>query len=115
MWTTLKKMQSRLAGKGYTRGFVPSNAKATNEYRHKKRLAYMTNVYLSPIIKNHLNWEATDNFDDLFALSEMLQWIFRSQIRDGKPITIYIPSERMRRLLDQWLSNKVNIDMTSLL
>ena len=115
MWTTLKKMQSRLAGKGYTRGFVPSNAKATNEYRHKKRLAYMTNVYLSPIIKNHLNGKATDNFDDLFALSEMLQWIFRSQIRDGKPIAIYIPSARMRRLLDQWLTNKLNIDMTSLL
>ena len=39
----------------------------------------------------------------LFALQEMLQWIWRSAIRDGKPIDLYIPSERMRSLLVEWL------------
>lgn len=41
--------------------------------------------------------------EDAYALSEMLQWIWRSSIRDGKPINIYIPSKRMRTLLMNWL------------
>ncbi len=38
-----------------------------------------------------------------YALSEMLQWIFRSAIRNNQEITIYIPSERMRNLLFDYL------------
>ena len=45
--------------------------------------------------------------DDLFAISCMIQWIFRSRIRDGLPIEIYIPNKRMRELLIAWLDNKV--------
>jgi len=37
----------------------------------------------------------------------MLQWIFRSSIRDNKPINIYIPSSRMRNLLVKWLNNEL--------
>ncbi|MEA1973836.1 MAG: hypothetical protein U9N34_11170, partial [Candidatus Cloacimonadota bacterium] len=40
---------------------------------------------------------------DDYALSEMLQWIFRSGVRNGEVITIYIPSRRMRNLLEEWL------------
>ena len=42
---------------------------------------------------------------DIWALGEMIQFIFRTQIRDGKPINIYIPSERMRNLLINWLNS----------
>lgn len=37
--------------------------------------------------------------------SHLLQWMWRSQIRNGKPIDIYIPSERMRELLNNWIQN----------
>ena len=50
---------------------------------------------------NHYNIEFDE---DLFALSTLLQWIWRSQIRDGKEINIYIPSERMRTLLQNWIN-----------
>ena len=54
------------------------------------------------------------NFDeDLFALSALLQWIWRSQIRDGKPIQIYIPSERMRGLLKGWIGESVNLEVVA--
>ena len=33
----------------------------------------------------------------------MLQWIWRSRIRKGENINIYIPSMRMRQLLKNWL------------
>ena len=43
--------------------------------------------------------------EDTWALSELLQWIFRSAIREHKEINIYIPSERMRSLLLEWLNS----------
>ena len=32
----------------------------------------------------------------------MLQWIFRSAIRNDKAINIYVPNIRMRKLLFDW-------------
>ncbi len=46
--------------------------------------------------------------EDLYGLSEMIQWIWRSRIRKGESINIYIPSMRMRNLLDAWM--KMNLD-----
>jgi len=43
---------------------------------------------------------------DTYALAEMLQWIFRSRIRNDEPIDIYVPSERMRSLLIKWLEGE---------
>ena len=43
--------------------------------------------------------------EDTWALSELLQWLFRSAIREHKEINIYIPSERMRELLLEWLNS----------
>ena len=42
--------------------------------------------------------------EDMYALSTMIQWIWRSAIRDGKDINIYIPSKRMRTLLVDWIN-----------
>ena len=44
--------------------------------------------------------------EDVFALSEMVQWIWRSAIREGNPINIYVPSSRMRSLLQRWLNDE---------
>lgn len=89
--------------------YLSSNAKATNAYKDRSVLAYCVNMFLNPYIKkyfqkkNVIDGTQIEVNEELFALSCMLQWIFRSQIRDGKPITIYIPSTRMRNLLDKWL------------
>lgn len=45
--------------------------------------------------------------EDGYALSEMLQFIWRSAIRNGEPIEIYIPSKRMRELLIKYLNNEI--------
>ena len=42
-------------------------------------------------------------FEDKFALSELVQFVFRSAIRNNKPIDVYIPSKRMRDLFEEWL------------
>ena len=41
--------------------------------------------------------------EDKWALSEFLQFMFRSGIRKGEKIRIYIPSLRMRNLLKRWM------------
>ena len=42
-------------------------------------------------------------FEDKFALSELVQFIYRSASRNNKPIDVYIPSKRMRTLFLEWL------------
>ena len=44
--------------------------------------------------------------ENLYALSCLIQWIFRSRIRDGEKIEVYIPNLRMRSLLIDWLENR---------
>lgn len=106
MWTTFKSHRQALSGNGYARGFVSCTTRATNDYRDKSNLAYCCNRYVNPFVKGFLNHEGTAIDEELFALSEMIQWIWRSQIRDGKPINVFVPSGRMRGLLEAWLNGE---------
>lgn len=102
MYTTFQFYESMIKGKGYTKGFVPCNSKGTNNYREKKVLAYTINLFPNKEVIDFFKYNNIEINQDLYALSELLQWIWRSQIRDGKEIDIYIPSERMRNLLICW-------------
>jgi hypothetical protein len=106
MWTTFKTFKGKLSGKGYTKGFVSCTARATNEYSHKNTLAYTINRFINPIIKEYFYSYNVSLNDDLFALSELIQWIWRSDIRNNNKINLYIPSSRMRQLLIDWLNDK---------
>ena len=110
MYTVFKPYCKCVKGEGYTKGFVPCNARGTNEFKNKRSLAYLINFFMSPDIKQFVEHYHIDFDEDLFSLSALLQWIWRSQIRDGKPIQIYIPSERMRKLLTDWIDQCKTID-----
>ena len=103
MYTVFKPYCKYIKGEGYAKGFVSCNARGTNEFREKKSLAYLINFFMQPDIKQFIDHYHIDFDEDLFSLSTLLQWIWRSQIRDGQPIDIYIPSERMRGLLKIWM------------
>ena len=106
LWTTYKDYQHKLRGQRYTKSFVSCNTRATNEYRKRKNLAYLINRYPNTIIDNFLKTKGIEIDKDKYALSEMIQWIWRSSIRDNKEINIYIPSKRMRVLLYKWLNDE---------
>lgn len=108
LWTTFADYKSYVAGKGYTKGFIPLNSRATNNYRDRTVVAYSVNRFMNPIIKNFLLESNIIIDEEGFALSEMLQFLWRSGVRDGKRITVYIPSIRMRRLLKRWLDTYEN-------
>lgn len=104
LWTTLEEYRCNLKGKGYSKyGFLPMNARATNSYSDRHNLAYMYNRYLRPIEKQFLQTKGITVYEDLFGLSELLQWIFRSAIRNKEVIYLYLPSHRMRELLHNWI------------
>lgn len=102
-WTTFKEYRSSLAGKGYSKGFLPNNLRATNDYIDKTTAAYTCNTFYHPIIRNYFVDRGVVVYEDIYALSEMLQWLWRFQIRRYDPVTLYIPSQRMRELLKAWL------------
>ncbi|CAG9612806.1 hypothetical protein BACCIP111899_01984 [Bacillus rhizoplanae] len=62
---------------------------------------------MNPMIKRFFHSHDIKVNEDLFALSELLQWLFRSAIRNDEPIDVYIPSERMRTLLEMYLNNEI--------
>ena len=97
------ELRRKLSGKGYTKSFVVFNKRATNEYKDSKVLAYTANVYMHPGQKQTLIRRGIEPMEQTYALSTLVQWIWRSAIRDGEEITIYIPSYRMRTLLNRWL------------
>ena len=103
LWTTFSDFKNELAGKGYTKGFTAINLRATNEYKDRSVVAYPVNRFMNPVIKNFFTLKDITVQEDRYALSEMLQFIWRSAIREGKGITVYIPSLRMRTLLINWM------------
>jgi len=61
---------------------------------------------MSPDYENYFTRYNIIIDQDIYALAEMLQFIWRSAIRDNKSINLYIPSRRMRELLIHWLNNE---------
>lgn len=89
-WTTLKEKASDLKSDKNTYhkdsnkdNFLFLNIKATNEYRERKAAAYIYSRYMIPDIKLFFNsWRPKNNpvDEDIFALSELIQFIFRGRI-----------------------------------
>lgn len=107
MWTTFKDYKSKISGKGYTKGYVSVTERSTNKYCQKKVLAYAVNRFASPLIESYFHTKNIKINQDLFALSELVQWIWRSAIRNNEEINLYIPSSRMRRIIKQWLNAEI--------
>ena len=106
LWTTFKEYSEVVKGKGYTNAFVPINIRATNNYKESTAVAYIANRYMKPTLKHFFEVSGIEVDENTYALSELIQFIYRSSIRDGKPITVYIPSKRMRELFKDWINKK---------
>jgi len=118
LWTTKNNFRPRLEGKlrykqvpGYEGIekdiFLAHNTRATNDYAHKACLAYMTTPRLRVPIDRFFQSCGLDFNNDLYMLSTLLQWVWRSRIRNLDEILLYIPSEPLRCLFTQWLKGDV--------
>lgn len=107
--SNIRKFKTILSNKGYASDacFAPVNCKGTNKYGDRHNLVYAVNFYIQPQIKNFFKYNNININQELYSLSFLLQWIWRSAIRNGEAINLYIPSKRMRTLLKQWLDGKI--------
>lgn len=85
--------------------WIANTTRGTNEYAHCSHLIYLYDQHVNPVL---LRWfsETTKLFDDSYALTELIQWVWRSRIRKGEPITLYLPAARMRSIFAKWLEGK---------
>lgn len=110
-WTSFLSSKTKLQGAGYTKAvrgglepFLPFNTKATNNYRNYWLCMYTVNLFKNPIEVGYLRSRGVEFNEDDFALSQMIQFIWRGCIREGKPMKVLILSNRMRSLLEGWLN-----------
>lgn len=108
MWASYNEFASQLTGKGIANRRVSFNIRATNEYADRTVMAYPVNLFMNAGQKILFRQNGLDLYDDDYALSTMIQCIFRMAIRNGEDINIYIPSSRMRNLLRLWMADLAN-------
>ena len=82
--------------------WISNTTRGTNDYSHCTHLIYLYDKHLN---KDVARWlcDETACFNDAYALTELIQWVWRSRIRKGDPITLYLPSPRMRSIFIDWL------------
>lgn len=105
IWSTFKDYRTPLSSKGLIEAFVSYNKRACNDYANRHYLAYCVNNFPRPWEVKYFREHGVEVNCDMYALSILVQWIFRSAIRNGEEIWIYLPSARMRAILTQWLDN----------
>ncbi len=106
MWTTFKPFVDEIGRKGFKKGFLPQNARATNRYADRTAVAYTVNQFMLTPAKMLLQNHGVNVDENAYALSNMLQFIWRSNIRQGGEIDVYVPSSRMRELLKDFSDGK---------
>ena len=114
-WTTFSKYQGILSGASYTRGtvvsedgeklhpFVAKNKRASNEHADCNVCMYLVNVYAHGDISAYIEGQGFELDNEALAISEMVQFIFRGSIRKGEKMYLMVASERMKKLLEEWL------------
>lgn len=102
-FTCIAENKDIVAGKNYKKAWLPYSIRATNDYMDAEHVAFLMNVFMQPIIKQACDSGEAKVDEDLVSLSYLIQFLFRSRLRKGEPIKLYIPSSRMRGLLEDYL------------
>ena len=94
---------------GFNKCWLASSTKATNLYADKWCLIHCYNRYPQTPVEAYINDYGSDIGvklnPEVFALSELLQWVWRSRIRKSEPIVLAIGSARMCRIFTKWLDS----------
>lgn len=111
------KKKIKVAPQSYVEGsdgepcWIACTMKATNRYSHKKLAIHCFNRYPHVAVYSYLNDYGYKIDQEKFAVSELLQWLFRSNIRTvGGQVTVAIASKRMYNLYLKWANGEINDD-----
>lgn len=87
--------------------WLASSTKATNEYADRKLCLFLMNTYPNVGLQKYFEQYCTQLDNDRYALSELVQFLFRGCIRKGEPMDLYIASPRMKELFVDWLDTTI--------
>lgn len=107
LWTCVSSCESKLTANGYAKAYISYTERATNEYKDRTLLMYIGNRFINPNDRKFFSRRGITLNEELYAVSEVLQWVYRSAIRDGKQVRIYMPAKRMRDLISKWATNAI--------
>jgi hypothetical protein len=100
-----KPPKMRFPGYNYKECFLFCGIKATNEFNHKNVLVHAFNRHPLVSVSSYLQDYGFPIQADEFALSELIQWVWRSRIRNGEPIKICFLSPRMESIFTSWVDD----------
>lgn len=103
IWSTCKDAIPYIGDKNIRARHVTWNQRAVNSYSSCHYMAYGLNIHNRPECASYFSTFGGTFSQDDYALGNMVQWIWRSAIRNGEEVWIYLPSKRMRTLLEGWL------------
>jgi len=110
MWTTFKSVAPTIKGSGISvdtarnkGNFLVCNEIGSNEFGDKSVVIFSCNRYMPVDYKRYFESNGVEVDELTWGLGTLIQWIWRSRIRNGESIDLYIPSKRMRDLFIEWL------------
>ena len=83
--------------------YMAANIRATNAYAHKTGLVHGYNRFPMLSVSAYLSDYGFPVDDDSYALSELVQWVWRSAIRNYQEVNLVFLSARMEKLFKEWL------------
>lgn len=92
--------------------WIANTTRGTNKFIDKSHLIYLYDQHMNPFINRWLGLGENGVEKDSYALTELIQWVYRSRVRRGEPVTLYLPSVRMRRILEDYLSGTSRVRKT---
>lgn len=99
------KLYKPYVGEG---NFLAFSARGINTWDDRHYIYYGVNVFQFPRVSLTIKALGYDYNEEHFALSMMLQFVWRSAIRrPGEGVVIMVQSKRMRELLNKWLGIQV--------
>ncbi len=109
---TMPKVASQRGSRGVGRprdravagSWLWAGTRATNDYADKDVVLHLYNRYPHQSVSTYFQSHGLPLDADKFALSEMIQFVFRSAIRKGEKIDLYVASPRMLKLFQDWLN-----------
>ena len=83
--------------------WVPNTTRGTNNYSHFSHAIYLYEQNANPVLLQCLDAN-TKPFGDAYALTEMVQWLWRTRSLRGEAVDVYMPAKKMRMIVERWFS-----------
>lgn len=84
--------------------FLACSIRATNEYANKKLAIHAYSLHPNQSVKAYLQDLGYECNDTIYALTTLIQWLWRGCIRNEEPMQVAILSDRMNNIFLDWLN-----------